>query len=69
MKRLIALLLSLVFLCGCTTLTQVRLDAEVDRRCREDGGVKIYETAPLAPKLFNKYMGVYMLQAEWREIL
>ena len=69
MKGILALVLLAHLISGCVSFTQSRLDREVDRRCREDGGVKIYETAPLAPKLFNKYMGVYMLQAEWREIL
>ena len=55
MQRLTILLLSLLLLNGCTTLTQVRLDAEVDRRCREDGGLKIYETVPTPPEKFNKY--------------
>ena len=55
MQRLTILLLSLLLLNGCTTLTQVRLDAEVDRRCREDGGLKIYETVPTPPEKFDKY--------------
>lgn len=55
MKRLLFLLSILMLLNGCTTFTQIRLDAEVNRRCREDGGLKIYETVPTAPENFDKY--------------
>ena len=55
MQRLLLLLFSLMMLSGCTTFTQIRLDAEVNRRCREDAGLKIYETVPTAPENFSKY--------------
>ena len=55
MKKIIAVLLLTLLVNGCTTFTQIRLDAEVDRRCREDGGLKIYETVPTAPEHFDKY--------------
>ena len=55
MKNFMMFLLLAQLLAGCTTFTQIRLDAEVDRRCREDGGLKIYETVPTAPENFDKY--------------
>lgn len=55
MRGVLVLFLLGQLLCGCVTMTQIRLDAEVDRRCREDGGLKVYETAPLPPKMFNEH--------------
>ena len=55
MKGILALVLLAHLISGCVSFTQSRLDREVDRRCREDGGVKIYETAPLSSEMFNKY--------------
>ncbi len=55
MKRLAALLVLLELITGCSTLTQMQMDAEVDRLCAIDGGLKIYETVTLSPEKFNKY--------------
>ena len=59
MKGILALVLLAHLISGCVSFTQSRLDREVDRRCREDGGVKIYETAPLSSEMFNKYGRVH----------
>lgn len=59
MKRLAGVLLALELLTGCVlpriTPTQMKMDAEVDRLCAIDGGLKIYETVCLPPEKFNKY--------------
>jgi hypothetical protein len=55
MKRLSAGLLTLGLMAGCATASQRQLDAEVDRLCAVDGGLKIYETVRLPPEKFNKY--------------
>ena len=54
MRRLAALLILLELLTGCKTLTQMQMDAEVDRLCSVDGGLKIYETVSLPPEKFKK---------------
>lgn len=53
MRRLAALLILLELLTGCKTLTQMEMDAEVDRLCAIDGGLKIYETVTLPPEKFT----------------
>jgi len=57
MKRLSVglLTLGLMAMAGCSTVSQRQLDAEVDRLCAVDGGLKIYETVRLPPEKFNKY--------------
>ena len=55
MKRLASILLALELLTGSVFAGQMRLDAEVDRLCAIDGGLKIYETVTLPPEKFNKY--------------
>lgn len=55
MKRLASLLLALELLTGCTSYAKMKMDAEVDRLCAIDGGLKIYETVSLPPEKFNKY--------------
>lgn len=37
-------------LCAGCALSRMRLDAQVDRLCRKDAGVFVYETAPPAPE-------------------
>jgi hypothetical protein len=54
MKRLASLLLALELLTGCISFTKMEMDAEVDRLCAIDGGLKIYETVSLPPEKFNK---------------
>ncbi len=39
--------------CSRGPIVKARLDAEVDRLCTIDGGVKAYETAPLTPDLLD----------------
>lgn len=41
-------------LSACATPSQMMADAEVDRLCAIDGGVKVYETVTLPPEKFNK---------------
>jgi hypothetical protein len=36
----------------------MKMDAEVDRLCAIDGGIKIYETVSLPPEKFDKYNNV-----------
>jgi hypothetical protein len=55
MSRLVGLLILLELLTGCKTLAQIKLDAEVDRLCAVDGGLKIYETVKLPPEKFTKH--------------
>ena len=38
------------------------LDAEVDRLCAVDGGVKIYETVQLPPEKSNRWSQIYFYQ-------
>lgn len=40
---------------GCATPTQLILDAEVDRLCAIDGGVRVYETIKLPADKFNQW--------------
>jgi hypothetical protein len=54
MKRLASLLLALDLLSGCVSCTKIKMDAEVDRLCAIDGGIKIYETVSLPPEKFAK---------------
>lgn len=58
MKRLAALLIVLELMTGCVTWTQIQMDAEVDRLCAIDGGLKIYETVTLPPEMFNEHNDV-----------
>jgi hypothetical protein len=58
MKRLALLLLALELLTGCISIIKMKMDAEVDRLCAIDGGIKIYETVSLPPEKFNKYNNV-----------
>jgi hypothetical protein len=43
-------------LTGCATPRQVVLDAEVDRLCAVDGGVRVYEKVQLPPAEYAKYI-------------
>jgi hypothetical protein len=54
MKRLALALLALELLTGCISCTKMKMDAEVDRLCAIDGGIKIYETVTLPPEKFKK---------------
>ena len=49
--------LVLLVLAGCTSEKE-RLDAQVDKLCAIDGGIKVYEKALLPPESFNKYGNV-----------
>lgn len=53
--RLLLLIIMITSCTGCVTYTQMMMDAEVDRLCAIDGGLKIYETVSLPPEKFNKY--------------
>jgi hypothetical protein len=55
MKRLIPTLLLLELSTGCATPIQMSLDAEVDRLCAIDGGIKVYQTVDLPAEKFDKY--------------
>jgi hypothetical protein len=54
MKRLAALLVALELMAGCATAGKMELDAEIDRRCAVDGGIKVYETVQLPPEQFEQ---------------
>ena len=54
MKRLAALMVALELMAGCATAGKMNLDAEIDRRCAVDGGIKVYETVQLPPEQFEK---------------
>ena len=51
MRTLIPLLLFPLF----ASCAKYALDAEVDRLCAIDGGVKVYETVMLPPEKFNEW--------------
>lgn len=58
MKTSLTLLLATIILpllTACATPSQIMADAEVDRLCAIDGGIRVYETVPLPPEKFNKY--------------
>lgn len=55
MKRIAALLFTFGLMAGCATSTQRQLNAEVDRLCAIDGGLKIYETVKLPPEKFDQH--------------
>lgn len=52
---LVAILLTTL---GCATATRSALDADVDRLCAVDGGIKVYEVATLPAARFDKYGNV-----------
>jgi hypothetical protein len=58
MKTIIALLLLLSIVAGCSSgpIAKAQLDAEVKRLCAIDGGVKVYETVKLPSEIFNRYV-------------
>ena len=53
MRGLIIALLPFLLLAGCER-EKHRLDEEVRRLCAKDGGVKVYETVKLTPKLLDR---------------
>ncbi len=58
MKKLLFLLLILPLITACTSGPSKRqLDAEVDRLCAIDGGVRVYETVTLPPDKFDEKYG------------
>lgn len=54
MKRFASALLALELLTGCISFAKMEMDAEVDRLCAIDGGIKVYETVSLPPEKFAK---------------
>ena len=55
MRRLLLFILMIACCAGCSSVTQMKMDAEVDRLCAIDGGLKIHETVTLPLNKFNKY--------------
>jgi hypothetical protein len=55
MRKLIALLLLLPLVVGCSSgpIVKAQLDAEVKRLCAIDGGIKVYETVPLTKDIVD----------------
>lgn len=51
-KALLTSLVIAMLLAGCE---KARLDQEVDRLCRIDGGIKVYEKVKLSKEHFDKY--------------
>jgi len=45
----------LPLLSACATPSQILADAEVNRLCEIDGGIKVYGTVTLPPERFDKY--------------
>ncbi|MBX3640668.1 MAG: hypothetical protein KF888_09160 [Nitrosomonas sp.] len=45
----------LPFITACWTPQKTYWDAEVDRLCAIDGGIRVYETVTLLPDKFNKW--------------
>lgn len=56
MRGLVVVLLFLLVTLGCATSTQRELDAEVNRLCAIDGGIKVYERVVLPAKKYEKYV-------------
>ena len=58
MKKLLFFLLVLLLITACTSGPSKRqLDAEVDRLCAIDGGVRVYETVTFPPDKFDEKYG------------
>lgn len=55
MKSLISSLVLLPLVASCAVPSKSELDAEVDRLCAIDGGIKVYEAVKLLPDQFNEY--------------
>lgn len=65
MRRLPLLLLLTPFVAGCAAgPSKSDLDDEVRRLCAIDGGVKVYETAPLTPNLLDRAGRVRILSKQ-----
>jgi hypothetical protein len=65
MKTLLMILLAVPLVTACTSGPSKReLDAEVDRLCAIDGGIKVYETVKLPAEKFDKY-GQIRVPAKW----
>ena len=52
--RVVALILACLLACTACSSEADRLDAEAQRLCAIDGGVKVYETVVLPPDKFNE---------------
>lgn len=50
-----SMFLGTLLLSGCATPSQIIADAEINRLCAIDGGVKVYETVKLPPEKFNEW--------------
>lgn len=55
MSRALILCAILSVTAGCATPSQLAVDAEVERLCAIDGGVKVYETVKLPADRFNQW--------------
>jgi hypothetical protein len=57
MKKQIVMLCTVPLLVACSSgpLVKAAADAEVDRLCAIDGGIKVYETVMLPPERFDKW--------------
>ena len=55
MKALISILLLIPIFSSCASPSKAELDAEVNRLCAIDGGIKVYETVKLPSNQFNEY--------------
>lgn len=55
LNKLLMVSTAAMSLMACATPVQSLYDAEVDRLCALDGGLKIYETVELSPEHFNRY--------------
>lgn len=55
LRKMLGFTALMMTLSACTTPIQMAYDAEVDRLCAIDGGMKIYESVQLPPERFDKY--------------
>lgn len=53
LRKMLGLTTLVLALSACTTPIQMAYDAEVDRLCAIDGGMKIYESVQLPPDRFD----------------
>ena len=54
-KSLVIFTVAAVIVAACATPSQMSADAEVNRLCAIDGGIKVYETVRLLPEKFNQH--------------
>lgn len=60
MKALIPILILIPIFSSCASPSKSELDAEVNRLCAIDGGIKVYETVKLPAGAFDQWGNVHI---------